>query len=581
LGPAKRLFGWGAVILVLYSVTMAFVMVLSLASVYENFKSLSATVKNKSASQEKISALASDSQRAASAASDPTVQVLEFIPWIGSDIHAARVLSFGLNETVQSISPLLEQREALNLDKAELPQTLQALSQSTNALEVAIEDFDDQLLKVDPETLHFGLGPKILKAKTVISDVRLAVSEGNPLLKTAALLLNQPGETKWFVATQNAAELRAAGGLLGSYAILKISGGKVTLEQFGADTKLLAKGRLKVDFASGVDNFWGADLGDWRDLNVSSHIPDDGQIIADAWKQKFHEELDGVLFFSQGTVAHLVGAVGQANVEGETLTQENTVNFLTKEIYAKYPNVKKKNAIVSKLMTELFQNLSSQQVDSTSLLKSLANPMNEDEIYLWSAHEETQDNIAQLGLSGEVSDLPGSDVVVSLNNAGGNKIDAYLETSYSYELGKCGLKTWEDLDGREATVAITLTNHAPKTGLPAYVNPRLDLRAGQKYFPGSNREVISVYAPLGATDEVIFIDGKEDGAIFTEYRGRPVYTFSVELLPGQTRTVEVSFIEPVTDVNRNDIQRKPKLRTQRTLGGTSSKISASSFCAVG
>lgn len=580
-GLAKRLIGWGSVILILYSLTMAFVMVLSLASAYEKFKDISSATSAKSIDAASVTALGLDARRAAGAAGDPSVQVLEYVPWIGSDIHAARVLSVGLNETLQSLSPLLEQREALTLEKSELPQTLNALSQSTNSLELAIENFDESLAGIDSGSLHFGLGAKVAKAKTAIADVRVAVNEGNPLLKTAALLLNQPGESKWFVATQNAAELRASGGLLGSFAILKVSEGKVKLEQFGADSKLLAKGKLRVSFASGVDNFWGADLADWRDLNVSSHIPDDGKIIVDAWNQKFHEKLDGVLFFSQGTVAHLVGASGQAKVGGETLTQQNTVNFLTKEIYAKYPNVKKKNAIVSSLMEVLFRNLSNNKIDATSLFSSLANPTNQDEIYLWSENRETQTRIQLLGLAGDVSELPGSDVVVDLNNAGGNKLDAYLETDYSYELGKCGVKTWDELNGRESKVVIKLTNHAPKTGLPAYVNPRLDLRPGQKYVPGSNREVVSVYAPVGATDESILVDGVDEGVTFTDYRNRPVYTFSVELLPGQTRQVEITFIEPLTDINGNNIQRKPTLRTQRTLAGSTSRIKIADLCPVG
>lgn len=578
---AKRLIGWGTAIAVLYSLTMTFIMVFSLASAYDKVKAISAATDSKSLDLDALAGLERDSQRAASAGADPTVQLLELIPWLGDDIHAARVLSSGLGETVQVLSPLLEQREALSLKKADLPQTLKALSESTNSLEGAIERFSGELTNIEPENLHFGLGSKVQKAKDVIGDVRLAVNQGNPLLKTAAVLLNLPGETKWFVATQNASELRASGGLLGSYAILRISGGIVHLDQFGADSKLLAKGKLKVSFASGVENYWGADLTDWRDLNASSHIPDDGQIIVDAWKQKFNEKLDGVLFFSQGTVAHLVGATGQAKVGGEILTQENTVNFLTKDIYAKYTNVKKKNDIVASLMQVLFGNLSETKIDVANLLKSLANPTNEDKIYLWSSNEETQQSIQALGLSGEVSELPGSDVVIDLNNAGGNKLDAYLETSYAYELGKCGIKTWDDLNGRESKLVITLTNHAQKTGLPEYVNPRLDMRPGQKYVPGSNREVISVYAPVGATDEMILVDGEAEGATFFQYRNRPVYVFSVELLPGQTRKVEINFIEPVSDRHGNDIQRDPTLRVQRTLAGTQSTMKISSFCPVG
>jgi hypothetical protein len=93
--------------------------------------------------------------------------------------------------------------------------------------------------------------------------------------------------------------------------------------------------------------------------------------------------------------------------------------------------------------------------------------------------------------------------------------------------------------------------------------------------------VISVYAPVGSTDEVILVDGQDEGATFSTYREHPVYTFSVELMPGQTRTVEVTFIEPVSDTSGKDIQRKPSFRTQRTLAGTTSSVKFESFCPIG
>lgn len=578
----KRLIAWGFAILFLYGVTMVFVMLFSLASAYEKFQTFSENGSvTKVVDADLLKSLQADAQRAAAAAEDLTVVSAQWIPWLGSDIHAARVLSIGLGDTLQSVAPLVEQRDAISLSETDLPKTLKALSGSMDSLDTAITNFDKALEAVTPADLHFGLEPKVVTLKSALESVQMAVHEGAPLLKAAAVLLNQPEETTWFVATQNSAELRASGGLLGSYAIISIKDGKVSLKDFGADNKLLARGPLNVGFASGIDNIWGGDLADWRDLNVSSHIPDNGQIIIDSWRQKFGQKLDGVLFFSQGTVAHLVGATGGTEVSGQKLTQLNTVDFLSKEIYAKFPDVKKKNAVVAKLMQKLFTQLSDNKVELGGLFESLSNPKNIDNLYLYSTNDDTQAEIEKLRIDGSVPNRPGSDVIVDINNGGGNKIDAYLSTSYSYELGKCGVKTWEDLPGRESTVTITLTNNAPKKGLPGYVNPRLDLRPGQKYVPSSNREVISIYAPVGSTDEVITVDGQEEGATFANYRNHPVYVLSVELAPGETRTVQVKFIEPITDNAGKNIQRTPTLRAQTTLAGTTKSVTAPEFCPIG
>lgn len=578
---AKRLIGWAIAILVLYSGTMAFVMLFSLASAYEKIQNVP---ENGSISDtfdsNYLNRLQTDARRARSAADDPTVGVLELLPWIGRDIHAARVLSYGLGENLQALMPLFEQRDAISVKSNDLPKTLNALSNSIDSLDVAITRFDGQLETVSPKDLHFGIGNKVQKLKDIIQAVRLAVHEANPLLKASAIMLNQPGKTQWFIATQNAAELRASGGLLGSYAVLNIEDGKISLTDFGADSKLLGKGALQVQFKN-VENVWGADLADWRDLNVSSHIPDDGEIIAQAWKQKFHSKLDGVVFFSQGTVAHLVGAVGNLKLKGIELTSANTVEFLSKNIYAKYPNVTQKNNAVSKLMSTLFVKISNHKIDAEGLFKSLADRRNVDDVYLWSPNETIQGQIEDKGISGSISRNSGSDVVVGLNNGGGNKLDAYLKTKYEYRLGKCGLKTWDDLAGRSATVKITLTNNAPKSGLPKYVNPRLDLRPGQKWIQGSNREVVSIYAPKGSSDEQFYIDGVEEGASFTTSNGRPLYVMSVELMPGQTRVIEVKFIQPIVNPEGENIQESPTLKGQRTLGGSTDSSQMKYICGVG
>jgi hypothetical protein len=582
LDKGKRLAAWAFVLLVLYSATMAFVMFFSLASAFEKFQSIAETGSiTKSFDAAKLQALQNDASRARAAANDITVVALEWLPWIGSDVHAARVLSAGLDENLQAIAPLIEQRDTLTLGESDLPKTLEALSNSLDSLDVAITRFDQNLVTVKTTELHFGLSPKVQKLKDTIATVKLSVHEGTPLLKTAAILLNQPGKTRWFVATQNAAELRASGGLLGSYALITIQNGKVSLTDFGADSKLLAKGKLHVNFASGIGNPWGGDLTDWRDLNVSSNIPENGQIITDAWEEKFHQKLDGVVFFSQGTVAHLIGAVGGIQVKGQVLDSQNAVSFLTKDIYAKFKNVKTKNLVVSSMMKQLFGKLSSNKINPTKLFGSLSKPTNIDDLYLWSNNKAVEEKIISAGLSGSITNHTGSNVVIGLNNGGGNKLDAYLKTEYLYSLGNCGVETWDGLPGRAATLKVKLTNNAPRMGLPAYVNPRLDLRTGQKWEPSSNREIVSIYAPVGTTDEQFFIDGVEDGAVSSSSQNHPLYIFNVELKAGQTRTITMTFIEPIVDVNGRPIESMPSLRTQRTLGGSASKIIRGEVCKVG
>ena len=578
----KRLIAWGVAIVVLYSATTAFVLFLSLSATYKQFQVIESKLsKSEVIAPGLLDALNQSAQSADQAAQDPTLAMTELLPWVGSDVHAARVLAHGIKQNTQVITPLFEQGNSLSIARGNMPNTLNVLSSSVDELLTSITSFNSELRTVDPKSLHFGIGPKIGKLKDYVSKAKVTISQGAPILKSAAILLNQPKSSTWFLATQNAAELRASGGLLGSYAVIEIDKGALKLLDYGSDRKLLSRGKLRVSYASGIDNVWGADFTDWRDLNVSSNIPDDGKIIADAWKQKYGQQLDGVMFFSQGTVAHLVSALGGITVASQDLTGSNTVDFLTKVIYAKYPNVDQKNKMVSEVMKTLFGKLSNEKINLKGLISGLANPSNQDSIFLWSQNDDIQSKIRKYKIDGGLDKTYGSSLIVSLNNGGGNKLDAYLKSAYFYSQGKCGLKTFDGLRARQSQVKIILTNEAPAKGLPVYVNPRLDLHTGQKHNPGSNREVVTIYAPVGSSDEKIFVDGAEEGATFSNYLNHPIYNLSVELNPGQTKTVTVDFIEPVTDSLGAAISQKPSLRSQRTLGGSMSKVVSGPYCQAG
>ena len=89
------------------------------------------------------------------------------------------------------------------------------------------------------------------------------------------------------------------------------------------------------------------------------------------------------------------------------------------------------------------------------------------------------------------------------SNATGNKIDRFLSRDIDYKA------TWDPgTGGVDATVAVTLVNDAPSSGLPDYIIGNALGEEGAGLPAGTNRTHLSVYSPLAL-----------DGA---EVDGRPV-----------------------------------------------------------
>jgi hypothetical protein len=384
------------------------------------------------------------------------------------------------------------------------------------------------------------------------------------------------------VADVIGAEARAQGGIIGAYAIVTVSDGKIKLTRTGSDAELNGFGPIRQSsFPEDLVELWGVDMAVWQDINASAHTPYTGQVISEAWKNATGQTIDGVIFVGQGTVAHLAAAGGDIKVRDNDLNEQNIVDFLTKGIYAKYPNVGEKNAVVTEVMKVLFKNLTTNKIDTSAFFASLADEKTGDRLVAWSSNKEIQQRFAQEGVAGIVSEKWGPNALVTVNNAGGNKLEAYANFYTKYTQGKCGAVTFDGYYARESEVEVRVSNKAPKSGLPAYVTPRLDEDFGFAPRPkGSNRELISIYGPVGSEDAGFFVDGKEYFASAGIDRSHPVWVFDVELQPGESKVIKVKFLEPIADQNGELLKGKPTLTPPVLLNPARVVVNAGPTCSL-
>jgi hypothetical protein len=422
-----------------------------------------------------------------------------------------------------------------------------------------VQKLNTDLEGVDATALHFGLDTKVASAKEAVASLAKATSRIAPLVQVGTTVLEQPGKKRWFVSIQNLAELRGTGGITGAYAILLADNGKLKLEKYGSDKTLLNDGRIdSKNFPDELRDLWGVDLADWRDINASAHAPYAAEMLADGWEQNRGQRVDGVLFVGQGFVSQLSGAVGPIEVRGITVDKDNAVDFLAKDIYAEFTNVKLKDKVVGELSSEMFKRLISGKVSGGGLFAAAANDPTGDRLMAWSRDKSVQQVFSKYQVAGEVSTAFGPNALVTLNNAGGNKLDAYTTVKTDYLLGICGTDTFTGYQGRKSRITIEVSNNSP-AGLPAYVDMRLDTGFGEDRSKGSNREIVTVYGPVGSESESITVDGVEEYVGNGMDRNRPLWIFDVQLSAGMTKTLVLNLVEPINDDNGEKLSGKPVL----------------------
>jgi hypothetical protein len=488
------------------------------------------------------------------AASDPVLgAAIDGVPVAGPHLQAARSIASaaaGLTSAAKPLSSILPRLEPSSLvtDGSYDIATITELDTVLRDLQSRLTTANKTIAEIPLDALDSRFAGFVTDISTVLGDGETLVNQIEPLVGILPIVLGGEGHQTWFVALQNLAEARGTGGLLSAYAVLDISDGAITMTASGSDGDL----NSTVPPLSGVPNdyldIWGTNVTDWLSVNISPNFPYAGRLISNTWTKHSGEKVDGVLAFGQGIVQYMLAATGPVTIDGSTVDANNAVQFLSLDVYAKYPDAENKNEFVAKLVAEIFSRLQSGQFDLKSLLASTAAAPTGDRLQAWAKKADVQTRIAVDGYSGEIPNAYGPTAAISINNGGGNKLEQFLEVAVDYSLGVCSTSPSEHT--RAGTLTVTLTNNAPTSGLPDYVSPRSDYASTvDEKVVGSNLEVVSIYLPVGAEEGDTTIDGTSEFGYVGMERDRNVLAFDVDLDPGESKTLVVPWIEPTVSEN--------------------------------
>jgi len=571
---------WASVVVVLL-LAFAGYTVARVATMAQSLQSLSGLTGQISdhATAGDVTMLASDlrevqrhSADAAAASNEWVVILAGQQPVFGTEISTLRVVAHVASELSSSAGPLIDLLPRLSPENIagqdgfnialvkNLDSAVRGLSTSVNASSAKLAPFATKPMLEELQTKVGSLTDALALAGPGLERVE-------PFVEALPIILGENGERTWFVASQNLTEARPSGGLLSAYVILDANKGKLDMVTQGSNDKLTAGPPVsdKVMPAS-LRELWGDSLKSWPSMNLSAHFPTDAEQIVGGWNSRGEQQVDGVISLGQGTVQYLAAAVGPVTVGKTTIEPANMVQYLSVDVYKEYTDPKEKDAVVAKIIGTIFDKLSSGEFNVQSLVSQALTGTNADYLQLWSTDKAEQLQIENAGLAGSLSDQPGPLSSVRVINAGGNKLDAFLQLDSKYELGACVVDAETNTASRTGTVTVTVTNNAPTSGLPPYMTGRLELEElGLDYVVGSNHSYIEVYLPVGATDGKYTQDG-DDAFIFSaNERNHEMSIFDVALDPGQSTTLVATWQEPAEDDEGNALSSKPILTLQPLL----------------
>lgn len=332
------------------------------------------------------------------------------------------------------------------------------------------------------------------KARSTIQLARQAV----PVLPP---LLGADGTRRYFVAFMTPSESRGLDGFIGSYALLTVKNGHITLSAANRIQALIATGPPGQRHITGPADYlarYGAfDPAYYlMDLTYSPDFPTVASVIAQLYPQTGGPRIDGVLALDPYALAALLHFTGPINVPGlpAPLTYQNAARVLTVSQYLDAGSgAGAQTARHDELQYALraaFSKLTTTSLPSPGALSSILSPLvHQGRLLFWSLHPAEQPLLRRVGLAGAFPTPAGGDLLAATtNNSGNNKLDAYLQRSIDDQV------TYDPANGAvRSTVTISLHNAAPPSGLPAYVAGSY---SGSHLPFATNYTWLSVYSPL-------------------------------------------------------------------------------------
>jgi UDP-N-acetylmuramyl pentapeptide phosphotransferase/UDP-N-acetylglucosamine-1-phosphate transferase len=458
---------------------------------------------------------------------NPVVSMGLAIPVVGPNVRAARdVARVGVDlsrsgeQTAANVDPDRLRVVDGTVPLAEVQRVTPELERGAHQLERAVRRLD----RIDHTFLLPPVRDGLRKVSQQLTNASDEADNSVAAARLAPAILGGGGTRRYFLAVQNSAEQRATGGFIGNWGILIAEGGKVRLDHLerisvlnpgpGADRTLSAP----EDYLRRYQRFQPASV--WQNINMSPDFPTVAQVMADQYRQAGGEPVDGFLAVDPDGLAALLRLTGPVSVAGwpDLLTADNVVPVTLSDAYTRFAATPER--------TEFLGDVADTVVDRATHVQ-LGNPANIARVLGRAARaghlildftRPDEERLAQkLGVAGNVPPVHGDSLLVTTQNAAGNKIDYYLRRHLTY-----AVRVDPGSDGREARLRgrleARLDNTAPPTGLPPIVIGPYDSR----FVAGENRSYVSVYTPFGFTAATL--DGQHASLDGTAELERNVYS---------------------------------------------------------
>ena len=516
------------------------------------------------------------SAAAVDAVEDPLYRLASTLPWVGDDLTAVSTVAHSVDNLASQIGPgLLDAIAVLDPNQlmpteggVDLEPLITAASRLHTADTLVGQDLAD-LHQLGSESLAGPVSDAVEDLTAKLTKVQQVTAKGSEITGLLPQLLGSDGPRRYLVVFQNLAELRSTGGIFGSYAVLTIDHGQLTVSGQGASSRTI--GFLPapvVEESADQLALYGPNIATIpMDVNFTPDFPYSARSFAAMYQQQIDPTpLDGVISVDPVALADMLHGFEPVSFDGIALNSSNLTAMLLSDAYAMFPDDDKdqtqRDAFLAGATAAAFQTMTTHPRDVGAVSDGLLDGLEQRRILLYSFDPTEQATLSGLGVTGE---LPATDAATSptfgvfLNDRTdhGSKLGYYQSGAATVTAGSC------TADGsREVTVELTLHYDAPASGLP------LEVRGADPNAYVLRTEIRS-YAPTGAALTAVQINGTAVDVTTGTDLDRAAAKFTTDQHPGAITTVTLALSAAGRLRRRRDAEPAADTRRASVVGDRS------------
>ncbi len=433
-----------------------------------------------------------------------------------------------------------------SINLAPIEQASAALQQADDAVTASRERIDG----IDQSALVAPIGDAVESLSAKLDAAGSVTGTGARAARLLPPMMGADGPRTYLVVFQNLAEPRATGGMFGSYALIHVDQGKVSVVDNGTPIRTLGVFNPPITELSPeqVAMYTQRPAIYPADVNLSPDFPTAAALIAKMYTARTGTSVDGVLAIDPVALSYLLEGTGPVDAgDGVTLTPDTVVPVLLSTAYKTFDDGSgnaSRDAFLARAAGAAFGAVMSGEGDAGKLMHGLEKAAGERRVLVWSTDEAEQADLAGTSLAGQLSQDPAAPTIgIFLNDGRADKLGYYLKNAVQITSGECRS------DGRrELQVKVTLSNTAPSEGLPSYVTGTT--APGDPYPFKAN---VTVIAPLGGSIVGVSRDGAVKGIAIGQEQSHETGMLTVSLDPGQSTDLIFRVAAPPSEGETADV----------------------------